>query len=260
MKWAHSIRGWVTILGWTLMGPLFCCVVALAYNHVSFARFPADVRQEAFVAAIVVPLGIAMPFFFYFSLKLRELASVNRSLGVLAATDGLTRCLNRGAFTALVQARLNALVPRGSTLCGALLVIDADRFKDVNDRFGHHNGDVALTLIARAIRSSVRTGDTVGRLGGEEFGVFLPGVDRIGAQLVAERLRRSVETIPFVADGLAHRLTVSVGGVVFENRAQFEELFRQADERLYVAKREGRNTVRLAGLSPSTSGFAIAEA
>ncbi|UYQ73984.1 GGDEF domain-containing protein [Pelagibacterium flavum] len=253
----HRLKEWIPIAAWTACGPLFCVLVALGYNIMTFAGFPSEIRVRAALAAIIVPFGLATPFFFYFSIKLRELASANRQLSLLAATDGLTNCLNRTAFTALVEARLEALVPQGDHVHGALLVIDADNFKQINDRFGHHNGDIALTLIARAIRSSVRAGDNVGRLGGEEFGVFLPVVDRYGAETVAERLRRAVEKLAFVADGHHHQLTVSVGGVVFDRRTGFEELFRLADERLYAAKNEGRNTVRLIGCATSGAGFAI---
>lgn len=256
----HRLKEWIPIAAWTACGPLFCVLVALGYNIMTFAGFPSEIRVRAALAAIIVPFGLAAPFFFYFSIKLRELASANRQLSLLAATDGLTNCLNRTAFTALVEARLEALVPQGDHVHGALLVIDADNFKQINDRFGHHNGDIALTLIARAIRSSVRAGDNVGRLGGEEFGVFLPVVDRYGAETVAERLRRAVEKLAFVADGHHHQLTVSVGGVVFDRRTGFEELFRLADERLYAAKNEGRNTVRLIGCATSGAGFAILDA
>ncbi|AEQ51644.1 GGDEF domain-containing protein [Pelagibacterium halotolerans] len=256
----QGLKGWMQIAAWTVCGPLFCVLVALGYNIVTFASFPGEIQVRAAFAAIAVPLGLATPFFFYFSIKLRELALANSQLSRLAATDGLTKCLNRTAFTALVEARLEALVPQGDQVHGALLIIDADNFKQINDRFGHHNGDIALTLISRAIRSSVRAGDNVGRLGGEEFGVFLPVVDRYGAEIVAERLRRAVEKLAFVADGNRHQLSVSVGGVVFDRRTGFEDLFKLADAQLYAAKSEGRNTVRLIGCATSGAGFAILDA
>ena len=256
---AHSKSGFWQIAAWTVLGPAFCVVVALGYNGVTFAPFPAEIRAHALFAAIVVPLGLATPFFFYFSLKLRELSGANRKLSLLAATDGLTHCLNRAAFTALVESRLEMQASGSNHVYGALLVIDVDNFKQVNDRFGHHNGDVALALIARAVRASIRAGDNVGRLGGEEFGVFLPGVDRFSAETVAERLRRAVERIAFVANGRHHGLTVSVGGVVFDRCTRFEDLFRLADERLYAAKHEGRNTVRIVAEADEPA-FAILDA
>ena len=93
-----------------------------------------------------------------------------------------------------------------------------------------------------------------------EFGVFLPIVDRYGAEIVAERLRRAVEKLAFMADGHHHQLSVSVGGVVFDRRTGFEDLFKMADEQLYAAKDEGRNTVRLIGCATSGAGFAILDA
>ncbi|WP_417581932.1 GGDEF domain-containing protein [Pelagibacterium sp.] len=250
-------KGWIRIASWTISGPVFCVLAALVYNSVTFASFAPEIRHQATISAVVVSLGLATPLFLYFSIKLGELASANRQLSLLAATDGLTNCLNRTAFTALVEARLEARVPHGDHVLGALLVIDADNFKQVNDRFGHQNGDLALTLIARAIRSSVRAGDIVGRLGGEEFGVFLPVADRSGADAVAERLRRAVEHLTFVANGHHRQLSVSVGGIVFDHRTGFEELFKLADERLYAAKTAGRNTVRITGCEMAEGDFAI---
>lgn len=243
---------WRRILPWAVLGPLGCVCVAAAYTAIAFEKFDEAVFAHAMTTAVIVPLALGVPLFLMFSIKLSELAEANRKLGIVAATDGLTACLNRMAFTTLVETRLDG----GMT--GALLLIDADHFKRINDCFGHHNGDRALTLIAHAIRASVRRGDAVGRLGGEEFGVFLPGVDREAAKIVAERLRRTVAVTAFVADGMPCELSVSVGGVVFDARSTFEDLFRLADARLYRAKQEGRNRVSLAGYVPDRRGFMTA--
>jgi diguanylate cyclase (GGDEF)-like protein len=92
-------------------------------------------------------------------------------------------------------------------------MIDADNFKSINDLFGHDAGDEALTIIARSIRTILRAGDLVGRMGGEEFGVYLPDVDQRGAEAVAERIRRSVNLAVFAPDGQQRSLSVSIGGV-----------------------------------------------
>src|SRR5690606_18447356 len=156
---------------------------------------------------------------------------------------GLTACLNRSAFSAQVDAR--AATSRNVMGASALLILDADKFKLINDRFGHQAGDQALELIAETLRATVRAGDIVGRLGGEEFGVFLPNIDRVSAGRVAERLRIAVADIAFIAEGRRHPLSVSIGGVVFDEKASFEILFRQADDRLYHAKQTGRNKVAM---------------
>lgn len=252
--------GWRKVALWTTLAPLACTLVSVAAASLAFAEFDDAVRLRAAWVTTLVPLGLGVPLFLYFSLKMRELAAANRRLGRIAATDGLTRFLNRSAFTTIVETRLESLLPTGSPIRGAMLIADIDHFKQINDRFGHHNGDIALTLIAEAIRASIRSGDTAGRLGGEEFGVFLPGVARPAAETVAERLRRAVERIVFVADGQLHPLTISVGGVVFDRPAAFTALYQQADERLYAAKRAGRNRVALTSLAESAPPLSDAPA
>lgn len=131
-----------------------------------------------------------------------------------------------------------------------MLIIDADNFKSVNDHFGHDRGDEALIAIAKAIKDMLREPDLVGRLGGEEFGVFLPGASREQAELVAERIRQNVTAARFTPNGHTHPLSVSVGGAVFEKELPFAELFRLADQQLYAAKQSGRNRVAIAPIRP----------
>jgi diguanylate cyclase (GGDEF)-like protein len=125
---------------------------------------------------------------------------------------------------------------------GALLIIDADHFKKINDSYGHLTGDRALLDIAAAISTGVRAGDVLGRIGGEEFGAFLVGASDEEAIRVAERIRREVEAIRFQPiDGRLLPLTVSIGGTPCGSDANVSELMRAADQRLYEAKNRGRN-------------------
>ncbi|SDG79226.1 diguanylate cyclase (GGDEF) domain-containing protein [Pelagibacterium luteolum] len=254
---ARDGADWLRTGSWIVLGPLICMVISLAYNGMVFAHDDPIVRNRALQAALILPLLPGLPLFVYFSFKLRELAEVNRKLGIIAATDGLTRCLNRSAFTTLVETKLEHMFAAGLQMHGAFLIVDADNFKTINDRFGHQNGDEALSIIAQAIRSSVRAGDSVGRIGGEEFGIFLPAVDRYAAEIVAERLRNAVSQAIFTVDGQLYPLSVSVGGVVFDDQTQFELLYKMADERLYTAKGEGRNCVRIAGSDGRNEGLAM---
>lgn len=230
---------------WTVLGTLGCLAVSLAYNYLAFQDFAPEALRQGLISATVLPIVLAGPLFFYLSLKLRELAIVNHRLGVVASTDGLTTCLNRGAFSAKVEANLINPSGRSKLSGGALLVIDADHFKAINDRFGHEEGDQALRLIASSIRGCVRGTDLVGRLGGEEFGVFLHGATVENATEIAERIRLAVAGTEFVPGGWQHKLSVSIGGAVFEEPVGFSELFRVADKRLYEAKAAGRDRVRL---------------
>jgi diguanylate cyclase len=238
---------WHPVL-WTVFGPLTCTVIAVGLNSHLFAGLDPLVYERAMASALILPLCVGTPIFFFFSLKLRELAVVNHRLGILAATDGLTACLNRNAFAAQVDLRVST-----DKRSGALLIVDADKFKLINDRYGHQTGDRALELIAETLRATVRAGDIVGRLGGEEFGIFLPNISPVSAGRVAERLRVAVADTGFIAEGKRHPLSVSIGGVVFDDEASFEALFQQADDRLYYAKQTGRNKVVMAS-------FELAEA
>ena len=235
-------RSWSGVTRWTVFGTMGCVLVSIGFNAILFESLGSAALSRAMISATVLPIVLALPLLFLLSLRLRRLAIANRRLGLVARTDSLTSCLNRGAFTAQVATQL---ARPDRTPCGALLVIDADNFKSINDRFGHDAGDLALTVIARAIRSVLRSSDLVGRMGGEEFGVFLPGVDAENTRAVAERIRTAVNGAEFVPRGTVQPLSVSIGGAVFTGSKSFSELFRIADQRLYDAKQTGRNRVAI---------------
>ncbi len=233
-----SWRGWVRLASWTVFGTLGCLIISVLYNWLTFRHLGSEALRQGVLSATILPIVLAGPLFFYLSFKLRELAVANHRLSDLAAIDSLTGCLNRRAFTARVDEALKG--GQG----GALLVADADHFKAINDRFGHDRGDEALRLIVGAIRSSVRAGDAVGRLGGEEFGIYLPRASREAALNVAERIRAAVGAALFVpSGGQRYVLGVSVGCAVGNETQDFRCLFRLADESLYEAKHQGRNRV-----------------
>ena len=239
-KTLTALQSWSSVGRWTLFGTTACVVISVIFNALMFGDLGSAALQRSIVSAVVLPVMLGLPLFFYMSIRVRGLAITNRRLGLVARTDSLTACLNRGAFTSKVGSLL-AHRPYGAN--GALLMIDADNFKSINDLFGHDAGDEALTIIARSIRTILRAGDLVGRMGGEEFGVYLPNVDQRGAETVAERIRRSVNLAVFAPDGQQRSLSVSIGGVAFDGPAGFSELFRIADQRLYGAKQTGRNRV-----------------
>jgi diguanylate cyclase len=239
-KTVSALHSWSSVGRWTLYGTLSCVLVSVAFNAAMFGDMGGDALYRSLTSAIILPIVLGVPLFFYMSMRVRGLAISNLRLGLLARTDSLTNCLNRGAFTSKVSL---LLAERRSENRGALLMIDADNFKSINDLYGHNAGDEALTIIARSIRATLRAGDLVGRMGGEEFGVYLPNVDQHAAELIAERIRRAVNLATFTPDGRPRVLSVSIGGVVFEQSSSFPELFRIADQRLYGAKQTGRNRV-----------------
>jgi len=237
-----SARGKARVWLLTVVGTLFCIAASFAIDTYEFDTGEWRWRESA-LNNFVIPLILAPPFFWFLLTKLRELSIAHHELMNIASTDALTSVLNRRAFTALVDGYLEKVGRQQEASRGALLVLDVDHFKSVNDSFGHENGDRALKLIAGAISSSVREIDLVGRLGGEEFGVFMPGADQDRTAVIADRIRAAVSEVDFAPDGNRHPLSISIGGAAFGRKATFADLYRRADERLYAAKHAGRNRV-----------------
>jgi diguanylate cyclase (GGDEF)-like protein len=246
MKIDLSPEGWGRVVVSTVAGTLVCVVAAVSVDSFNFASYDEAQRLRAILTDVFVPVLLAVPLLLFFTSKLRDLAIAHQRLTIYASTDSLTQVMNRAAFSTLVDAYLKDVRRDEGRAKGALLIIDADNFKSVNDRFGHDRGDEALITIASSIKSMLRAPDLVGRLGGEEFGVFLPGATTEQASSVAERIRETVNGAEFTPAGAPHHLSVSVGGAVFEKELPFSELFRHADQQLYAAKQGGRNRVEIA--------------
>lgn len=177
--------------------------------------------------------------------KKAELAleAVNAQLAAMAATDSLTNLANRRRFDETLDREWRRSQRDGTEL--ALLLIDADHFKALNDHYGHQQGDVYLKSIARIIRDCIRRpGDMAARIGGEEFAVLLPRTGLEGGWVMAEKIRLAIveAAIPqrIGPDGV---LTVSVGvhACMPKEGEQSDGLFKRADAALYAAKRQGRN-------------------
>jgi diguanylate cyclase (GGDEF)-like protein/PAS domain S-box-containing protein len=160
----------------------------------------------------------------------------------LLTTDQLTGVANRARFFELAQAEISRWKRFGQPL--SALMIDVDHFKAVNDAHGHAAGDAVLKAVAQCFLSSLRSIDVLGRMGGEEFALLLPSIDLEGAQLVAERLRRSALNLRPTFEGAEIPVTVSIGcAATEEGMASIDDLLKAADEALYQAKRNGRNQV-----------------
>lgn len=171
----------------------------------------------------------------------------NARLEQLAQTDALTQLLNRRALTERITAEMERALRYDSSM--ALLMIDLDHFKRINDTYGHLVGDDVLRDVAALLTETIRTSDMVARYGGEEFLVLLPETDDAGAEMFAERIREAIEQHQFGgrADQPALKLTTSVGVATFPAARieSVEDLFARADAALYRAKADGRNRVRL---------------
>lgn len=171
----------------------------------------------------------------------KQLTEAHREMEQLARVDSLTGLVNRGEAFARLQAALKCSRNPGPEL--GLLFCDIDRFKDVNDTFGHATGDVVLSTLANRIRECVRHGDTIGRTGGDEMLVLLPDVhnlDEVAA--IAEKIR-SHAAEPIQLSGTTIHTTVSIGATLAAPGESDSETTKRADEAMYRAKRAGRNTV-----------------
>jgi diguanylate cyclase (GGDEF)-like protein/PAS domain S-box-containing protein len=161
-----------------------------------------------------------------------EAAQLRDALEQRARTDGLTGCLNRSGTIGALE---HALANIGSVEGVGLLFIDLDGFKSINDSRGHAIGDAVLEVVARRLRSAVRTGDLVGRLGGDEFVVISPGLQSAGAAVeFAGRVSQQLQG-PAVIDGVPAPITASVG-VAWTSTATAGELLNAADGAMYTAK------------------------
>lgn len=164
-----------------------------------------------------------------------ELREARDALRKQAQTDFLTGLPNRRHFLHLAEKALDRARERGEPV--SFIMLDLDYFKDINDTYGHQTGDVVLRAVARRLAETLREGDEIGRLGGEEFGVLLPGLDGKDAEEVAERLRKAVAAL---SPG-GHTVTASLG--VASGGMGLNALLARADGCLYAAKGAGRNRV-----------------
>jgi diguanylate cyclase (GGDEF)-like protein len=174
--------------------------------------------------------------------EILERRELEARLRQMATTDALTGALNRAGFLALAQSELEREPPSGRNL--ALMMIDVDHFKSINDQYGHAGGDVALRHLVALLGGRIRRSDLLGRLGGEEFAILLPSIMPEEAERMAARLLAHVAGSPALFGGQPIELTVSIGlAAAKPDDRSIEPIIARADDALYRAKRGGRNRV-----------------
>ncbi len=167
-----------------------------------------------------------------------ELERLNCELQKLATTDALTQIANRSSLDAVLQHSIAEYTRYQRPFC--VVMIDIDFFKSINDTYGHLVGDTVLKSVAQLIQSQIRSVDTVGRWGGEEFMIVYREIGCQGGSTLAENIRQSVENYPF--EGV-ERVTISMGVAQYRSGTSAEELLREVDAALYDSKEHGRNRV-----------------
>jgi diguanylate cyclase (GGDEF)-like protein len=182
----------------------------------------------------------------------KRLLSAQEALRREATHDGLTAVLNHAAILGVLQREL--LRAERSGVPVGLMMIDVDRFKDINDSYGHSAGDQVLRTLTHELGAVLRSYDSLGRYGGEEFLVVVPGCDLVASTELAERVRAHVESRAIeIKDGSIH-ITISIGVAAATNLRSFrsEPLLQEADAALYRAKQSGRNRVEpIMGAEPN---------
>jgi diguanylate cyclase (GGDEF)-like protein len=164
-------------------------------------------------------------------------------LGFRADTDDLTGIFNRRGL--LAQLKLELARCRRFAHCVAVLMIDIDHFKEVNDTYGHASGDTTIIAMVETIKKQLRETDIFGRLGGEEFLLILPAMDIDGAQVVAERIRECIANTAVALPQRMISITVSIGVAIYSEHDDSDRLLARADAALYSAKHHGRNRVEV---------------
>ncbi len=159
-----------------------------------------------------------------------------------ATIDFLTQVANRASFDRALSDMVNDFYRRNYPF--ALIMIDIDNFKKINDTYGHQAGDYVLQELARVLKSQLRARDIIARYGGEEFAIILPGVTFSQALRVAERLRRSIEKHLFKYKGVQIPVTISLGLAMMRDGLDETAIVERADKALYLAKRSGKNQVK----------------
>jgi two-component system, cell cycle response regulator len=159
-----------------------------------------------------------------------------------ALRDGLTATFNRRYFVDRLNTEMRFASRHDKAL--ALLFVDIDYFKKINDGFGHLAGDRVLAAVARELTATIRAEDVLARYGGEEFAIICREIEKEGALALGERLRAAVERARFEHEGRVIPVTISVGAAVAHKPQQVQPLIAAADAAMYEAKRAGRNRVQ----------------
>jgi len=222
-------------LNWNLLFVL--CIVflqILAYLGIIKLFYSYETILEALVAYLVIS------FLTYFYSD--TLMSLLETLKEKAIHDPLTKAYNRGFVLTYLEKEMEK-IKRGIEKGFCLSFIDLDDFKKINDTYGHLFGDRVLFEFAKIVRNNIRRSDVFGRIGGEEFAVVFPKTNVDGAHVVAERIRREIESHLFVH---ATKVTVSIGLAQMKKDDTPETLIARADSALYKAKRSGKNRVVIA--------------
>ena len=242
-----QISGERELLAYVVKTTLLCTLAALLLDVVNqlvfFESWPVAMRS--WLVTLAISSSIAAPVTWAIGKANLELFRAKAIVEILSRTDPLTGLLNRRAL----------LEPTGLEVAAmALVIVDIDRFKRVNDTHGHMAGDEVIRVVAGLIQAALAEFGRVGRLGGEEFALVSDSSDVVALSERLDTLRNTIEATPIVFAGRAVFVTVSAGWALRRANQAFDDLYAEADEALYLAKARGRNLIVAAERGPDRIG------
>jgi diguanylate cyclase (GGDEF)-like protein len=251
MLWTQPVPALKTVARWcgVLLAMTMLIIVVNMVDKLPMEAWLGTGQEESLVV-VMRAVTIALLTLLSFSFIVLFVKETNRRLLVETRTDSLTGLSNRRAMEEEATRLIGLAVQNKTPL--AILMVDLDLFKDLNDTFGHAVGDRALRAVGSVLKNTTSTRDMASRMGGEEFSVLLPGRDMDGAAHVAEELRATIATLRLHEAESSATVTASIGvSVLREGERGWIEMLCRADDALYRAKREGRNRVEICAIGES---------
>lgn len=233
-------KNWRPVLGATKVMVTAVIMAELAAFLIYSVIEPENLMRRLIVTGVIAS-AVAFPIGYYITNQKRKLAKLSRELAYIASMDQMSGLLNRSTFMHAVDEQLHT--PKAGATAGSFLFVDVDHFKSLNDRFGHAVGDDTIKAIGEVIRDFKDQEVVAGRIGGEEFGVFVPNANKKAAISIAENLRRKVRKIVVKDEKNEQKISVSIGISMHKAGQSLTEVVKKADECMYQAKAEGRNRV-----------------
>ncbi len=240
----HDARHEKLSARYALAASIVVAVILSLFIILGLVALKAIHPRDAFFLLILCHFAIAL--FTLVFVKERAEATLTKLLD----TDALTQIHNRRWFFSQLPA-----APRAGD---AFIIIDIDHFKRVNDTFGHAAGDAVLASVAQKMAENLRKSEIFARLGGEEFGIYLPAASDLEPRVVAEKLRNAIQFLDVRLGETDIPVTISAGIAIATHGLQMNELMSIADTALYSAKNLGRNRIELHQSSPSSANVAVA--
>lgn len=242
---------------WACSGSLLTLTAAVAINAVVFHSAPVEIKQMAYLASAILAVIVAVLVFGYLGF---QAVKARKREGRFQMLDPMTGLLNRCAFSEAATIILEDEAGRAAGKPAALLMINVDGLRQINEKWGNQAGDQALAEIAAILRQSLRHDDIAARLSGDEFGLVIPRINESNARYVADRLRRAVANLDFRPAGRRRDLTISTGLVFARGSVSFDAAYQEADRLVRLARRQGGNRICASALCEPEAGACVQRA